>query len=54
MIQRVRERKRKEAALPPVHDRAGFEKRLRMLEEIELDEWMYREKQMKRYGVMQF
>ena len=49
MIERARERKRKEAALPPVHDRAGFDKRLKMLEEMELEEWVYREKQMKRY-----
>ena len=47
MIERARERKKKENELPTSGDRAHFAKRLKMLEEIELEEWMYREKQMK-------
>ncbi|TPX69262.1 hypothetical protein SpCBS45565_g02536 [Spizellomyces sp. 'palustris'] len=48
MIERARAKRAWEAALPPVVDQESFEKRLRMMEEMELAEWREREEEIKR------
>lgn len=48
MIERARLKRAWEATLPPVLDQASFEKRLRMMEEMELKEWKERDDEIKR------
>lgn len=43
MIQRARARRAREAALPPLDDSSQVEKRKRMMEEMEIEEWAFRE-----------
>ncbi|KAJ3233118.1 Cilia- and flagella-associated protein 91 [Chytriomyces hyalinus] len=48
MIERARIKRAWEAMLPQVVDRATFEKRLKMMEEMELKEWQERENEIRR------
>lgn len=48
MIERARAKRVWEAALPPVTDAESYQKRLKMMEEMELKEWEYREAEIKR------
>ncbi|KAJ3111548.1 Cilia- and flagella-associated protein 91 [Phlyctochytrium bullatum] len=48
MIERARAKRAWEAMLPKVTDQESFEKRLRMMEEMELKEWQEREEEIKR------
>ncbi|KAJ3101159.1 Cilia- and flagella-associated protein 91 [Phlyctochytrium planicorne] len=48
MIERARAKRAWEATLPKVVDQETFEKRLRMMEEMELKEWQEREDEIKR------
>jgi len=48
MIERARAKRVWEASLPPITDAESFEKRLKMMEQMELKEWAFREKEIKR------
>jgi hypothetical protein len=48
MIERARAKKLWEQNLPEASDKESFEKRLKMMEEMELKEWAYREAEIKR------
>ncbi|TPX61858.1 hypothetical protein PhCBS80983_g00885 [Powellomyces hirtus] len=48
LIERARAKRAWEATLPVVTDQASFEKRLRMMEEMELCEWRTREQEIRR------
>ena len=50
MIERARAKREWELTLPVVTDRASFEKRLKMMEEMEMREWQDRETEIKRYS----
>lgn len=43
IIERARERRAKEASLPPLNDPESIEKRKKILEEMEEEDWKYRE-----------
>ncbi|CAF0789210.1 unnamed protein product [Brachionus calyciflorus] len=45
MIERARAKRAWEATLPPINDPSQWEKRLKMMTEMERKEWMYREKE---------
>ncbi|KAJ3030495.1 UNVERIFIED_CONTAM: Cilia- and flagella-associated protein 91 [Siphonaria sp. JEL0065] len=49
MIERARIKRAWEAMLPQVVDKETFERRLKMMEEMELKEWQERENEIKRY-----
>ena len=48
MIERARAKRIWEASLPPVTDAESYQKRLKMMEDMELKEWAYREQEIKR------
>jgi hypothetical protein len=48
MIERARERRAFEASLPPFTDEASFEERRKLLEDMEMRDWEYREAQIKK------
>ena len=45
MIERARAKRAWEASLPPINDPSQWNKRLRMMTEMERDEWLYRERE---------
>jgi hypothetical protein len=49
MIERARIKRAWEATLPEVTDQESFERRLKMMEEMELKEWAERELEIQRY-----
>jgi hypothetical protein len=52
MIERARAKRAWEATLPEVTDQESFQKRLKMMEDMELREWAERENEIKRYGLI--
>ena len=48
IIERARERRAFEASLPPLTDETSFEERRKMLEEMEMKDWAFREKQIRK------
>ena len=49
MIERARANRAWESMLPHVVDEESFERRLKMMEEMELKEWQEREDEIRRY-----
>ncbi len=54
MIDRARMRRAWEAQLPPIDDASQFEKRRRMMEEMEREEWAFREKEIEKYASLDY
>jgi hypothetical protein len=52
MIERARQKREWEKSLPEVTDQESFEKRLRMMEEMELKEWKERELEIRRFDLV--
>lgn len=48
MIERARAKRAWEATLPPLDDLSQLEKRRRMMEEMEITEWAFREGQIQK------
>ena len=49
MIERLRAKRAWEAQLPPLNDPTQWDKRLRMMTEMERSEWLFREKEIQEY-----
>lgn len=49
MIERARAKRAWEATLPPINDPAQWDKRLKMMTEMERKEWQFREKEIEEY-----
>lgn len=49
MIERARAKRAWEATLPPLNDASQLEKRKKMMDEKETEEWALREREIERY-----
>lgn len=54
MIERARAKRAWEASLPPINDPSQWEKRLKMMTEMERKEWMFREKEIEQLFLICF